>query len=73
MDTVSQPKGCVQTDEGKSVFTVYTSCADTEAGVYYYTTYGCRQIRAVNMKSIPLDGNKLIEFPMSQEENILFL
>ena len=73
MDTVAQPKGCVETDEGAPISTVYTSCADTEAGIYYYTTYNCRQIREVNMQSYPLDSDKLIAFPMEREDDILFM
>ena len=37
------------TDEGKAVSTLYTSCIDTAARTYYFTTYNDRQIRAVVM------------------------
>ena len=73
MDTVAQPNGCVESESGKPISTVYTSCADTESGIYCYTTYNCRRIRAVNMRNHPLDSNILIEFPMARDEDILFI
>ncbi len=73
MDAVSQPRGCVRTDNGEPVSTVYTSCTDTESGVYYFTTYGNRRIRAVRFNSAPLGSSSIVEYPMSFEEDIEYL
>lgn len=44
-DTVSVPCGCVKTEKGEDLYTLYTSCADADKFVYYFTTYKNRQIR----------------------------
>lgn len=69
MDTVKQPLGLAVTDEGKPVCTVYTSCIDTSAGTYYYTTYGCRRIQYVDMRDYNTSGSELITFPRENEED----
>lgn len=65
METVSIPSGCVETEMQEPVSTIYTSCADPQNGVYYYTTYNCRNIRNVHMFDYQIDGDTLIEIPMS--------
>ena len=73
MDTVSQPRGSALTESGEPISTVYTCCADLSEKTYYFTTYDCRQIRAVTMSALPLDGDRPISFPMHFEEKILYL
>lgn len=73
LDTVSVPLGTVKTDDRQSISTVYTSCADTEHGIYYFTTYGCRRIRAVNMNGYDLDSKELISFLMDADEDIFYI
>ena len=70
MDTVSIPSGCVKTDEGKDVRTIYTSCADTESGVYYYTTYKCRRIHAVRFEGHDLDSTAFHAVLIDGEEDV---
>ncbi len=70
MDTVAQPLGCTETEEGSPISTIYTSCADTSEGIYYFSTYACRRIRAVRLRSADLDTSELITFPLSGEEDI---
>lgn len=72
MDTVSIPNGCVKTESGENVRTVYTSCADTATLTYYFTTYNCRRIRAVKM-SAEKDEENLHVFSMDDTEDISFL
>lgn len=71
MDTVAQPKGCALTETGRPIYTVYTSCADTESGEYYFTTYGCRQIRCVRLTDSAKRSDTVTAFPMQADENIL--
>lgn len=70
MDTVSQPKGCTVLDSGKYEITLYTSCCSAEKGIYYYTTYGNRQITAVNMHKEDLFGCDLVRYPVICDEQI---
>ncbi|MBR3686680.1 MAG: linear amide C-N hydrolase [Clostridia bacterium] len=72
MSTVNQPAGLFQADE-RTLRTEYTACMDTETLTYYFTTYDCRNIRGVKMRSADLDGTSLAAFPMNQAERIDFL
>ncbi len=49
MSSVSVPLGCIMTDEGRPVCTVYTSACDMENLIYYYSTYDGRDIRSVSL------------------------
>ncbi len=69
LDTVAQVQGCNRTADGEEI-TRYSSCCDTDEGIYYYTTYGNRQITAVDMKKVPLDGREPVMFPLEKEQNI---
>lgn len=68
LSSVEQIKGTVKTDEGKNVFTVYTSCCNADKGIYYYTTYGNRSITGVDMHKADLDGTELICYELRQGE-----
>lgn len=70
MDTASIPNGCVKTDSGDCVRTVYTACADASARTYYFTTYTCRRIRAVRLTETLADKEILSVFPMDSGEDI---
>ncbi len=73
MESVSQPKGCSLTKDKKPICTVYTSCADTQNGDYYFTTYSCRRIRRVSLTDTAKQSNALSVFPMDAQEDILNL
>ena len=64
MDTVSVPCGCVKTDEGRDVLTVYTSCGCAETGKYYYTTYENRTPRVISFADVPLSSSELFPLKM---------
>ena len=51
--------------------TIYTSCCNTDKGIYYYTTYGNRQIAAVDMSKENLDSDKLVSYELIKGEQIL--
>lgn len=51
MDTVSVPLGCVVTDGGAPVSTVYTSAMDLDTLCYYYKSYGDGEVRATKLKA----------------------
>ena len=72
LGAVDQPKGCCELQDGKYETTIYTSCCNTDKGIYYYTTYDNHQITAVNMHKEKLDDIFLIRYPLIYEEQIHF-
>ncbi len=69
--TLAMPKGCVRMGSGNDI-TQYSSCACLNSGKYYYTTYQNRRISCVNMNKESLDGNKLICYPLLNEESVFY-
>ena len=72
LSSVDQQRGCCELEEGKFEITIYTSCMNTDKGIYYYTTYDNHRINAVDMHREELDGNQLIEFALKTKEEIAF-
>lgn len=66
LGAVQQQKGCCLLGDGSPVYTVYTSCCNTNKGIYYCTTYEDPRICAVDMRREDLDGRKLICYPRSK-------
>jgi len=65
MDSVSQVKGCNILENGKSVYTIYSSCCNADKGTYYCCTYTNREIRKYDLFSSDLEGDSLINYPLS--------
>ena len=70
LGSVEQQRGCCDVGGGRFEITIYTSCCNADRGIYYYTTYGNRQITAVDMKKADLDGTRLVRYPLILEEQI---
>ena len=70
LNSVDQQRGCCDLGDGKYEITIYTSCCNTNKGIYYYTTYDNHQITAIDMHKENLDGDKLILYPLIKEEQI---
>ena len=70
LNSVEQIKGCCEVGEGKYEMTLYTSCCNTDKGIYYYTTYGNHQITAVHMHRENLNRDFLIRYPLIQGEQL---
>lgn len=68
--SVAQQKGCCQTAQGFE-YTIYSSCCNTDKGIYYYTTYENSQITGVDMHREDLDGRNLVSFPLIEGQQIL--
>lgn len=68
LSSVEQIKGTVKTDEGRDVLTVYTSCCNTDKGIYYYTTYGNRSVMGVDMHKERLDSDCLVSYHLRGSE-----
>jgi len=70
LGSVEQVRGCCWVGEGRYETTLYTSCCNTDKGIYYYTTYGNRQITSVNMHREKLDDVFLVRYPLIMGEQI---
>ena len=58
LNSVAMPKGCVWTKNGFE-YTRYSSCCNTDKGIYYYTTYENPSIRAVDMHKTDINKEQL--------------
>lgn len=70
LGAVEQQRGCVRLEKGNEI-TVYTSCCNTDKGIYYYTTYDNRCITGVDMHKEDLAGGRLITYPLRLKQNIV--
>lgn len=63
--SVYQQKGCVKVGDAYEM-TNYTSCCNTDKGIYYYTTYDNSTINAVDMHKENLDRSTLIIYDINK-------
>ncbi len=68
LGAVNQPLGCCRTEAGEDEKTVYSACCNADRGIYYYTTYGNRQITAVDMRRENPVGRLLRRYPLRTTE-----
>jgi choloylglycine hydrolase len=72
LDTVSMPSGSVRVRGDRNEITRYSCCCDLRDGVYYYVTYGNRQIRAVRMDDKSKNERQIRCFSMDIVQNTDF-
>ncbi len=72
MSSIEQQRGCCDVGDKEFEITIYTSCCNTNKGIYYYTTYNNHQINAINMHNENLDDDKLIRYSLIDDEQINF-
>ncbi|WP_322135013.1 choloylglycine hydrolase [Antiquaquibacter oligotrophicus] len=71
LGSVEQQRGCVHVgDDDSFEITIYSSCCNTETGMYYYTTYENRQITAVDLHRENLEGDTLAVYPLVTGQQI---
>ena len=70
LGSVDQQRGCAILSDGSYEITLYTSCINTDRGIYYYTTYENSCISAVDMHKCDLDGKELSVFPLVKKQQI---
>lgn len=70
LTAVEQQRGCVRVKEEEYEVTAYSSCCNTDKGIYYYTTYGNRQISAVEMQKENLEGTLVRSYSLVKSEQI---
>lgn len=73
LNSVEQPRGCCETEPDEYEITFYTSCCNTQKGIYYYTTYDNHQISAVDMHKEELNADELIRYSLPEGEQIRFV
>ena len=64
LGAVDQQRGCVRLADGRYEITRYTSCINTDKGIYYYTTYENSCISAVDMHKYNLESTTLGRYPL---------
>ena len=69
LSSVRHVRGSVMV-EGKPEITVYSSCCNTDKGVYYYTTYENSRITAVDMRKEDLSSDALAAWPLIRAQQI---
>lgn len=71
LESVYQVKGgAFVSSSGKYEYTIYSSCVDTEQGIYYYKTYNNTAINAIKMRNENLNGTKLVSYSLITEQEI---
>ncbi len=70
LQSVSMTRGVCLTPNGKWDITVYSSCMNTDKGLYYYTTYNNQQINCVDMQKEDLDGSEIKKYPLILNQKI---
>lgn len=70
LSSVEQQSGCVLVNSAFEK-TVYSSCCNTDKGIYYYRTYENSQITAVTLHSEQLDTNQLSSYPLRRRQQVM--
>lgn len=70
LGSVAQPRGSVRLTSGEFEITRYSSCCNTDRGIYYYTTYGNCCITAVDLNEYDIDSASLFYFPLETKLHI---
>lgn len=61
LNSVSMPKGCVWT-KGGFEYTRYSSCCNSDKGIYYYTTYNNLEITSIHIHDVDLEQSYLFTY-----------
>jgi len=71
LNSVEQTRGCTKLGPNEYEYTQYSSCCNTNQGIYYYKTYDNSQITAVDLHAEDLNSENLICYPLIKEQQIL--
>lgn len=69
LGSVTQQEGCARVGNAFEK-TIYTSCCNTDQGIYYYTTYENPQITGISMHNTDLNWREVTVFPLITETQI---
>ncbi len=70
--SVAMPKGCVLANNGEFATTRYSSCCNTDKGIYYYTTYDNCRITAIELRKHKLSENKLFCYDLRKSADFVW-
>lgn len=70
LGSVEHQRGCVEIENDLYEITIYSSCCNTDKGIYYYRTYDNSQITAVHMHREDLDGIQVVCHPLVKTQQI---
>lgn len=71
LSSVEQQRGCVEMGKNLYETTIYSSCCNTEKGIYYYRTYENSRIIGVDMHGEDLEGQCLTSYPLQKEAEFM--
>lgn len=66
LGSVEMPRGSVELSDGQLEKTIYSSCSNTDRGIYYYITYDNREIIGVDMMKEDLNRAKVVTYPIGE-------
>ena len=72
LKSVEMQRGCVRLGKELYEITIYSSCCNTDRGIYYYAAYDNSRIYAVDMYKENLQDNRLIGYPLKKDQTIEF-
>ncbi len=72
LSSVSMNRGICKSASGNFDATLYTSCINTDRGLYYYTAYDNQRICCVDMHKADLSGRDILRFPLIKEQQIYY-
>jgi choloylglycine hydrolase len=70
LGSVEQQMGCVEVEKGQFEYTIYSSCINTDRGIYYYKTYNNSRITAIDLYKENLDADQLVTFELQRKQDI---
>ena len=70
LQSVYQTRGLNRTEESSLEISYYSSCINTDKGIYYYTTHDNPSLNAVNMYEQELDSERVYTFPLINKWNV---
>ncbi|WP_297565345.1 choloylglycine hydrolase [uncultured Faecalibaculum sp.] len=73
MQSVAMARGTNEEPGNLWEVTHYTSGCNLATQDFYWTTYGNQQINGLHVQDLNLDGDKLIIYPVSEEQAVNFL
>lgn len=71
LGSVRVPRGSVLLDHDACEITVYSSCCNTDRGIYYYVTHENSRITGVDMHRENLDAETVVRYPLTLGPQIL--
>lgn len=72
MDSVAQVDGCIINNENKYFKTLFKTLYNATKGIYYYTTATNRQVNAVLLNNIDLNGTNLKAYEINHAPSIKY-